>query len=88
MRPQLFITGIMLIIVAILFYSLEIPFVFFWSIPFGISGLIMVIAAPFLKEAETRIKPPEGYRFCVYCSNTIPLESERCFYCNGKQPKE
>jgi len=60
---------------------------FLLTAPLVIGGLLMVLAAPFLKPSELPVKPPEGYKFCVYCSETIPVGAERCTRCNGIQPK-
>jgi hypothetical protein len=87
MRPQLFGGGILVIIVGAVFYILAIPFAYYWSIPFVFGGGIMVAASFFLPEGPAPLAPPEGYRFCVYCSTTIPEEAERCPHCNGYQPR-
>ena len=70
------------------FYALRIPFLFFWSIPFAIGGLIMMVASFFLPETEGPVRPPEGHRFCVFCSTPVPVGDERCPHCNGLQPRE
>ncbi len=88
MRSQLFVAGVMLIVLAVIFFALQLPLVFFWSVPFGIAGLIMVAVAPFLSESEGPVKPPEGYAFCAFCGNLIPSDAVRCSLCNGKQPRE
>jgi hypothetical protein len=88
MRSRLFFAGAMMLIFSAVLFVLQLPLVFFWSIPFGISGIIMMIVAPFLKESEGPVKPPDGYVFCVYCSNVISASATRCNYCNGKQPRE
>ncbi len=69
------------------FYVLEIPLVYFWSLPFVIGGAVMSAASWFMSESEGPVEPPEGYRFCAYCSSPVKLESERCSHCNGIQPK-
>lgn len=70
------------------FFVLQLPFVYFWSIPFLIGGGIMMLASLFLSESGGPVKPPEGFRFCVYCSTPVPLDTERCTQCNGVQPRE
>jgi len=48
----------------------------------------MMIASLFLPETEGPVKPPEGFRFCVFCSTPVPVTAERCPHCNGVQPRE
>jgi len=88
MRTQLFAGGLLVAATGAGFYLLAFPLVFFWSIPFGVVGVIMAVASVFLPEGQGPIKPPDGYRFCVYCSSEVPIASERCPHCNGVQPKE
>ncbi|MDV3243684.1 MAG: hypothetical protein LYZ66_00750 [Nitrososphaerales archaeon] len=87
MRSQLFVGGIMVAIMGAALYVLEIPLVYFWSLPFVVGGGLMAGASWFLAESPGPVQPPEGYRFCVYCSAQVKLESERCPQCNGLQPK-
>jgi hypothetical protein len=87
MRPQLLVGGLFVGVLGLGFYVLELPLVYYWSIPFGLGGAIMIIASFFLSEAPGPLTPPEGFRFCVYCSNPVPLTSDRCANCNGIQPK-
>jgi hypothetical protein len=87
-RSKLFISGLMMVGLAVLFFGLQLPLVYFWSIPFGIAGIIMMLVAPFLKESEGPISPPEGYVFCVFCGNLMPRDIKRCSVCNGVQPRE
>jgi hypothetical protein len=87
MRPQLLFGGLLVAVMGVGFYVLALPFAFFWSIPFGAAGVIMIVASFFLPETEGPVKPPEGFRFCPYCSTTVPLNSERCPNCNGVQPR-
>jgi hypothetical protein len=87
MRPQLFVGGLLVVLMGVGFYVLQIPFVYFWSLPFGVGGAIMVIASFFLSEGSGKLAPPEGFRFCVFCSTPVPVASERCPQCNGLQPK-
>ncbi len=70
------------------FYILALPFVYFWGIPLVIAGGIMAVASFFMSESPGPVEPPEGYRFCVYCSTPVPLTSARCPHCNGLQPRE
>lgn len=88
MRPQLMAGGLLVALMGAGFYALQIPFVYFWSLPFGIGGAIMIIASLFLPESTGPPMPPEGFRFCVFCSTPVPLSSERCPHCNGVQPRE
>ena len=69
------------------FFISQLPFVFFWSIPFGIAGIIMVVVSLFLPEGEGPVQPPEGFRFCPFCSTPVRLGTERCPHCDGVQPK-
>jgi hypothetical protein len=87
MRPQLLFGGLLVALMGLGFYVLALPFVFFWSIPFGVAGLIMIAASFLLPETEGPVKPPEGFRFCPYCSTPVSLSSERCPHCDGVQPK-
>jgi hypothetical protein len=87
MRPQLLVGGLFVGVMGLGFYVLELPLVYYWSIPFGLGGAIMIIASFFLPEAAGPLTPPEGFRFCVYCSSPVPLGSDRCAHCNGIQPK-
>lgn len=87
MRPQLLAGGLFVALLGVALYALQLPLVFFWSLPFAIAGGIMVLASFFLPEGPGPIKPPEGYRFCVFCTNPVQLASERCPRCNGLQPK-
>jgi hypothetical protein len=88
MRSQLLVAGILIALMGGAFYILEVPLVFFWSLPFLAGGGLMAIASLFLPERTGEIEPPEGYRFCRFCSNPVPLTAERCPRCNGLQPKE
>ena len=88
MRPQLFVGGLLVALMGAGFYALQLPFVYFWSIPFVIGGGVMMVASLFLPESEGPVKPPEGFRFCVYCSTPVSLVSERCPRSNGVQPGE
>ncbi|HZW85585.1 MAG TPA: hypothetical protein VFE91_06785 [Nitrososphaerales archaeon] len=87
MRPQLLIGGLMVALLGVGFYALQLPLVYFWSVPFGIGGLLMVVAGYFMDEGPGPVQPPEGYRFCVFCSTPVKIGAERCQHCNGVQPK-
>lgn len=87
MRPQLLTGGLLVALMGLGFYVLALPFAFFWSIPFGVAGVIMIVAGFFLPETEGPVRPPEGFRFCPYCSTPVSLSSERCPYCDGVQPR-
>ena len=88
MRPQLFVGGLLAVLLGVLFYAVPLPLVFFSSIPFVIGGGIMALASFFMSEGPGPIPPPEGSRFCVFCSTPVPVGSERCPHCNGLQPRE
>lgn len=87
MRPQLFVGGAMVMLLGALFYVTALPLAFSWSIPFLAGGAIMATVSLFVPEGGGPIRPPEGHKFCVFCSTTMPNEVERCPYCNGLQPK-
>ena len=87
MRPQLFFGGLLVALMGLGFFVLALPFAYFWSIPFGAAGVIMMVASYFLPETEGPVSPPEGFRFCPYCTTPVPLSSERCPHCNGVQPR-
>ena len=88
MRPQLFAGGLLVVITGVVLYLLQLPLVYYWSIPFVIGGAIMAVGSFFASEGAGPVTPPEGYRFCVFCSNPVPVASDRCPRCNGLQPKE
>jgi len=85
MRPQLLAGGLLVVAMGAGFYLLQLPLVYFWSIPFVIGGAIMVIASFFLSEGPGPMVPPEGYRFCPFCSTPVKIGAERCPHCNGLQ---
>jgi hypothetical protein len=87
-RSQLLTGGVLIVLMGVAFYVLELPLVYFWSFPFIIGGGLMALAAPFLPESEGPVKPPEGFKFCVFCSTPIPIAAEKCDHCSGTQPKE
>jgi hypothetical protein len=86
MRPQLLVAGLLTIGLGGLFYITALPLVYSWTLPFVIGGVLMITASPFLKETEGPVQPPDGYRFCVFCSNPVLLEAARCQHCGGLQP--
>ncbi len=87
MRPQLLFGGLLVALMGLGFYFLALPFAYFWSIPFGAAGVVMIAVSFFLPETEGPVKPPEGFGFCPYCSTPVSLGSERCPHCNGVQPR-
>jgi len=86
LRPQLFGAGVLVMILAAVLYVLGIPLVFFWSIPFAIGGAVMAVVSVLLPESAGPVEPPEGYRFCPFCSSPVRLDARRCDHCNGLQP--
>jgi len=88
MRQQLFAGGLMVVIMGIVLYIIQLPLVFFWSLPFMIGGALMMVGSFFASERAGPVEPPEGYKFCVFCSNPVPVDSDRCPRCDGVQPKE
>ncbi len=87
MRPQLLIGGLLVALTGVVFYLVPLPLVYFWSLPFVIGGGVMSLASLIMAEGPGPMMPPEGFRFCVFCSTPVPLASERCPHCNGLQPK-
>ncbi|MDG6985849.1 MAG: hypothetical protein JRM73_03785 [Nitrososphaerota archaeon] len=87
MRPQLFGGGIIVVLIGAVFYLFAVPLAYFWGIPFVVGGAIMVGVSFFLSEGPAPIAPPEGYKFCIFCSTPVALEAERCPHCNGSQPR-
>jgi hypothetical protein len=70
----------------LLFYILELPFVFEWSIPFMLAGLVFLLIGALAKETTTHIEPPPGYNFCVFCGTAILIGTKKCDRCGGTQP--
>jgi hypothetical protein len=70
-----------------LLFVVQLPFLYFWSIPLVLGGVVMAVASLFLSEGEGPITPPPGYRFCVFCTTPVPVDAERCPRCNGLQPR-
>jgi hypothetical protein len=85
MRPQLLVGGLLVAAMGTGFYFLQLPFVYFWSLPFGVAGIIMVIISFLVPESEGPVLPPEGYRFCPFCSSPVKIGTERCPHCDGVQ---
>jgi len=86
LRPQLIGAGVLVMILAAALYLLEIPLVYFWSVPFAIGGGVMAVLGLVVPESAGPVEPPEGYRFCRYCSTPVRLDAKRCDHCNGIQP--
>ncbi len=87
MRSQLLVAGMMTAGLGVVFYVTALPLVFFWSLPFLVGGAFMMVISPFLKEGEGPIQPPEGFRFCDFCTTLVPMDADRCPHCSGLQPK-
>ena len=85
MRPQLMISGLLVILLGASFYFLQIPLVYYWSVAFVVGGAIMAAAGLLVSESAGPVQPPEGYRFCRYCSAVVSQKAERCPECNGLQ---
>jgi len=88
MRPQLLVGGLLIAGMGAGFYLLQLPLVYFWSLPFGIAGIIMAIIGFFVAEREGTIQPPEGHKFCPFCSTPVMIGTERCPHCDGVQRTE
>jgi hypothetical protein len=84
MRPQLFWGGALVLLTGGGFYLILLLDI---SIPLALGGAIMIVASFFLPERNSSISPPEGFRFCVFCSTPVPQASDRCPHCNGVQPR-
>jgi hypothetical protein len=87
MRPQLLFGGVLVALMGVGLFVIALPFAFYWSLPFGVAGVIMIAAGFILAETEGPVQPPEGFRFCPYCSTLVPLGSERCPHCDGVQSR-
>ena len=85
MRPQLLVSGILVMLLGAMFYLLQIPLVYYWSLPFLAGGALMAAASLFVSESPGPLRPPEGYVFCRFCSGLVPVKAERCPTCNGLQ---
>jgi len=88
MRPQLLVGGLLVAAMGAGFYVLQLPLVFFWSLPFIIGGAIMMVVSFFVAESLGPVQPPEGFRFCPFCSTPVPTGAERCPHCNGLQRRD
>lgn len=88
MRPQLLVGGLLVTGMGVGFYILQIPLVFFWSLPFAVAGVLMVVASFFVSASPGPIQPPEGFRFCPFCSTPVQIGAERCPHCDGLQRSE
>ena len=52
-------------------------------------GFVVMISGFLLDEATTeRVEPPQGYRFCPFCTTPVMVGEERCSHCNGLQPEK
>jgi hypothetical protein len=87
MRPQLFAGGILVLLLGVFLYVSPLPLVL-WSVPFALGGGVMTLASLFMSEGQGPILPPDGFRFCVFCSTPVALDSDRCSHCNGIQPRD
>jgi hypothetical protein len=88
MRPQLVFSGLLVMLMGGAFYVLQIPLAFAWSIVFVAGGALMSVGGMVASESHGPVQPPEGYRFCRYCSAQVPLGAARCPQCNGLQASE
>jgi hypothetical protein len=85
MRSQLLVSGILVALFGVALYILQIPLAFAWSLVFISGGALMAGASLFVAESEGPVTPPDGYRFCRFCSAAVPLQVLRCPRCNGLQ---
>ena len=58
-----------------------------WGIFSVVTGLAVAGISLLVRPGSDPIEPPEGHRFCVFCSTPVPIGSARCPHCNGLQPK-
>jgi len=84
MRPQLFWGGLIVLAAGAGFYAILFLDI---GIPLAVGGALMLTASFFLSERSGTILPPPGFRFCVFCSTPVPIDSDRCPHCNGLQPR-
>jgi len=84
MRPQLFWGGTIVFLTGAGIYLILLLDI---SIPLAVGGAIMIVASFLLPERTSSITPPDGFRFCVFCSTPVPFDSDRCPHCNGLQPR-
>ena len=88
MRSQLLVGGLLVAGMGLVFIVTQLPLIYFWGYPFAVGGAVMALAAPLLPEREGPVQPPDGFRFCVYCSKLVPDGEPTCEYCGGRQPAE
>ncbi len=50
-------------------------------------GFVVLVIGFLLEEVTDRVEPPEGHRFCPFCSTPVLIGAERCSHCNGLQPE-
>ena len=86
MRSSLVVAGIFTAGLGVLFYVLEIPFVFSWSLPFMLGGIVFVAAGAIIADTSGSVDPPPGHVFCVFCEAPILVGTKKCERCNGTQP--
>jgi hypothetical protein len=88
MRSQLLVSGLLVMLLGAVFYVLQIPLAFSWSLVFVLGGGIMAIASFVVQEGAGPVQPPEGYHFCRFCSALVQSGAGRCPQCNGLQATE
>lgn len=88
MRPQLLVSGLLVMLPGAVCHFLGIPLVYFWSLPLLVGGALMAIASLFMSESPGLVPPPEGYHFCRFCSRLVPVQAEGHPSCNGLQVRE
>jgi hypothetical protein len=59
-----------------------------WGILTVAAGIVLAAVGVVAKERTGPIEPPPGYRFCVFCTATMPIDALRCPVCNGVQPTD
>jgi len=75
------ISGIIVLLFGIFLDIAMLPFGF----AFIVAGIIMVILGFLSKPAEPPEPSKPGHKFCWFCLNEIPVESEICPICKMRQ---
>jgi hypothetical protein len=96
MRSSLVVAGLLTFGLGVVIWIVELPFAALGdlafpalnspSAPFLVGGVLMIVVGSLIKESTSKIEPPEGYRFCPFCSTPVLIGEKRCDYCGGLQP--
>ena len=89
MRVQLLTAGVLIALLGgalfVLDISLNFLLAYYWSLVFLAGGTLMALAGLFASPGSGPVAPPDGYRFCKFCSAPVPSDVVRCPQCNGVQ---